>query len=272
MGGAQAHEKLHTALRVLVTVPQEARPGVASSIGSCPPRQRGVAEGRITRRYPCCVTRRIASVPSPLGRARRLAAGISTTLPDTPFTVPVPHLTAESAASEGRDDESALIEGGIGPGVAVAAQGSQAVAIEVRAALGTLPDVMHLEAVSGEAAGLAPPAGTDQDLGPDLAPGLTACRGTAEGQRASRQNAAVRGLSDPHAGGEPAGALHRRPSRFCPRGQKLIADTGLTGPRPVHERRVKGDVRQPMRAESCSAKAPWSPRWRWSHQQRSRSA
>jgi len=38
----------------------------------------------------------------------------------------------------------------------VAAQGDQSVAIEVRAALGGLLDVMHLEAVHGETAGLAP--------------------------------------------------------------------------------------------------------------------
>jgi len=95
----------------------------------------------------------------------------STYLLDTPFTIPLPHLTAESAVPEGRDDEPALGEGGVRLGVTGPAEGDQAVEIEVRAALGALPDVMHLEAVRGEAAGLAPPAGAGQDLSPDLAPG-----------------------------------------------------------------------------------------------------
>ena len=56
--------------------------------------------------------------------------------------------------------------------MAVAAQGDQSVVVEVRAALGALQDVMHLEAVRGETARLALPAGAGEDLGPDLAPGF----------------------------------------------------------------------------------------------------
>jgi hypothetical protein len=135
----------------------------------------------------------------------------------------------EPAVAEGRDHEPALAEGGVRPGVARTAEGDQAVAVEVRAALRTLPDVVHLEVVCGQAAGLAPPVGAGQDVGSDLAPGLTARCGAAEGQRASRPNPTARRLSNPDAGGEPAGALHKLPVRFCPRGQKRISDSGVTG-------------------------------------------
>jgi hypothetical protein len=61
----------------------------------------------------------------------RRADRIVTTLPDAPFTLPSPDFTGESAVSEGRDDEAALAEGGIGPRVALPAQRDQPVAIEV---------------------------------------------------------------------------------------------------------------------------------------------
>ena len=109
-----------------------------------------------------------------------------------------------------------MAEGGIGPGVALAAEGDQLVAIEVRAPLGALDHVMDLEAGRGEAAGLAAPAGAGQNLGPDLAPRLETRRETTKGHRASRPDAPTRGLSNPRAGGEPAGVLHER--SFCPPG------------------------------------------------------
>jgi Transposase DDE domain group 1 len=72
------------------------------------------------------------------------------------FASPVHHRATEPALSEGGDAEPAALEGGVRLGVAGAAEGDQAVAIDVRAALRALPDVMHLEAVRGQAAGLAP--------------------------------------------------------------------------------------------------------------------
>jgi len=98
---------------------------------------------------------------------------ISTSWLDAPLAVPVLHLTAEPALSEGCDDESALAEGGIAPGVAVPAQGDQPVEVEVRAPLSALGDMVHVQA-SPDAAGLTGPAGAGQDLSPDLAPGLKA--------------------------------------------------------------------------------------------------
>jgi len=55
----------------------------------------------------------------------RRGRSISIALLDTPLAVPLPHLAMESAVPEGRDDESALAEGGIGLRVAVPAQGDQ---------------------------------------------------------------------------------------------------------------------------------------------------
>ncbi len=103
----------------------------------------------------------------------RWGGSFSTSLRDAPLAVPVPHLAAESALSEGRDDEPALAEGGIGLSVAVPAQGDQPVKVEVRAPLGALGDMVHVQACP-HAAGLTGPAGAGQDLGPDLAPGLKA--------------------------------------------------------------------------------------------------
>ena len=92
-------------------------------------------------------------------------------LSQSPF-VPPHSLAAELAISEGRDGESTLGEGRVRLRMALPAQGDQAVAIKVRAPLGAFLDVMHLEAVRGKAARLAPPTGAGQDLGPDLVPGL----------------------------------------------------------------------------------------------------
>ena len=55
----------------------------------------------------------------------------------------------ESALSEGRDDESAVEEGGVGLGVAVAAQGDQPVEVEVRTTLDSFDDVVDVEAGVG---------------------------------------------------------------------------------------------------------------------------
>src|SRR5215813_9502151 len=185
------------------------------------------------RRQPaarCCLTR------SPRHRflegldgTKRSVARCSITPLDTPFVVPSPYLAPESALSEGRDDETTLPEGGVGPSVAVAAQGDQPVAIEVRAPLGALYHVMDLEAGRGEATGLAAPAGAGQNVGPDLAPRLETRRRAAERQRTSRPDAVARSLSDPRAGGEPARALHEGPSEFYPRGQTRNSDSGVTG-------------------------------------------
>ena len=165
-----------------------------------------------------------------LGRCHRgKATCISTLLSDAPFVVPLLHLAVEAAAPERGNDESTPPEGGIRPGVAVAAEGDQLVAIEVRAPLGALDHVMDLEAGRGEATGLAAPAGAGQNLGPDLAPRLETRRRAAERQRTSRPDAAARSLSDPRAGGEPARALHEGPSEFCPRGQTRNSDSGVTG-------------------------------------------
>jgi hypothetical protein len=57
--------------------------------------------------------------------------------------------TVEAPGNQRGDDEPALGESGVHLGVAGAAERDQAVAVEVRAALGALPDVMHLEAVRG---------------------------------------------------------------------------------------------------------------------------
>jgi hypothetical protein len=47
--------------------------------------------------------------------------------------VRLPHVAVEATVPEGCNDKLALAEGGIGPGVAVVAQGDQPVAIELRA-------------------------------------------------------------------------------------------------------------------------------------------
>ncbi len=97
----------------------------------------------------------------------RCGAVIRTCLPKSPFTSPLYYRAAEPAVPERRDDEPTLAEGNVRLGVTGSAERDQAVAIEVRAPLGALPDVMHLEAVRGEAAALAPPASAI-----DLQPGL----------------------------------------------------------------------------------------------------
>jgi hypothetical protein len=93
----------------------------------------------------------------------RCGAVIRTCLPKSPFTSPLYYHAVEPAVAERRDDEAAPTEGSVRLGMALATQGDQAVAVEVRAALGALPHVMHLEAVRGEAASLARPLGTGHD-------------------------------------------------------------------------------------------------------------
>jgi len=122
----------------------------------------------------------------------------------------VPHLTAESPVSEGRDNESALAEGGIGLGVAVAAQGDQLVEVEVRTPLGALGDMVHVEA-GPDAARLTDPAGAGQDLGADLLPLLEIRRGSAEGQWPAGANPATGG--PPHADATPELARACHPIR-----------------------------------------------------------
>src|SRR6266849_2637332 len=102
------------------------------------------------------------------GTGRR-GDGSSTSLRNAPFAFPLHHLAVESALSQGRDDQPALAEGGIGLGVAVPAQGDQPVEVEVRAPLGAFGDVMYVE-TSLDTAGLTDPAGAGQDLGANLLP------------------------------------------------------------------------------------------------------
>ena len=99
----------------------------------------------------------------------RRGSRISTVLRNTPLAVPVPHLAVESALSQGRDDEAALAEGGVGLGVAVPAESDQPIEVEVRAPLGAFGDVMYVE-TSLDTAGLTDPAGAGQDQGADLLP------------------------------------------------------------------------------------------------------
>jgi len=54
------------------------------------------------------------------------------------------HFALELTTSERCDDETAVAIRGISPGVATTAESDEAVEVEVRAALGTLEDVMHL--------------------------------------------------------------------------------------------------------------------------------
>ena len=70
---------------------------------------------------------------------------ISIALLDAPFASPLHHLAVESALSQGRDDEPALAEGGIGVRVAVPAQGDQPVEVEVRAPFGALGYLVHIK-------------------------------------------------------------------------------------------------------------------------------
>jgi len=74
------------------------------------------------------------------GSARRRSHSLSATLPDAPFASPLLHHAVEPAGAESCDDEPAPTEGSIRLGMALPAQGDQAVAIEVRAALGALPE------------------------------------------------------------------------------------------------------------------------------------
>src|SRR5712664_278712 len=120
------------------------------------------------------------SVTSGFDATMRGGRSISIALLDAPFASPLHHLAVESPLSQGRDDEPALAEGGIGLGVAVTAEGDQPVEVEVRAPLGAFGDMMHVEA-GPDATRLTDPAGTGQDLGADLLPLLESGGGSAEG-------------------------------------------------------------------------------------------
>ena|SRR5215470_3209276 len=102
---------------------------------------------------------------------------ISFSLPDAPLAVTSPHLAAELATPEGGDDESTLQERGIGPGMAVPTQRDKPVKIKVRATLGALDDMVHLQP-GAQAACLADPAGPRQDLRANV-PVLLQTRGGA---------------------------------------------------------------------------------------------
>jgi hypothetical protein len=73
-----------------------------------------------------------------------------------PLVGPVHDLAGDATLAQRGDHQPAARVGRIRLRVARRTERHQAVEIEVRAALGALPDVMHLEAVGGQAAGLAP--------------------------------------------------------------------------------------------------------------------
>ena len=132
---------------------------------------------------------------------------ISTSLLDAPLAWSARYLAVELTLSEGRDDESALAEGGVGLGVAVAAEGDQPVEVEVGTPLGALGDMMHVEA-GPDAAGLTDPAGAGQDLGADLLPLLEARGGSPKRQGSAGADPPPRGPPHPDPIPEPSGACH----------------------------------------------------------------
>ena len=67
----------------------------------------------------------------------------------------------------------------IGPVVAVTAESDETVEVEIRAALSTLEDVMHLEP-GAQATNLADPAGPRQDLRANILVLLQACGGASQ--------------------------------------------------------------------------------------------
>ena len=69
--------------------------------------------------------------------------------------------------------------GSIGPGVAVTAESDEKVEVEVRAALSTLKDVVHLEA-GAQATSLADTAGAGQDQRANVLILLQACGGAPQ--------------------------------------------------------------------------------------------
>src|SRR5438445_10954698 len=102
----------------------------------------------------------------PRGQASPLRA-------DHPLVGPLHDLEGEATVTPRGDHQPAARVGGIGLHVAVPAQGNQLVEIEVRAPLGALGDMVHVEA-GPDVARLTGPAGAGQDLGADLLPLLEA--------------------------------------------------------------------------------------------------
>ena len=99
----------------------------------------------------------MANVISPLSRVAVAGEPPGRSIP--PFA-PSHHFAPELTSSERCDHERALAIRGICPGVAVTAESDEAAEVEIRVALSTLEDVMHLEA-GAQAAGLADPMGAD---------------------------------------------------------------------------------------------------------------
>ena len=95
-----------------------------------------------------------------------------------PFA-PSHHVALELTTSERCDHETALTIRGICPSVAVTAESDEAVEVEIRAALSTLEDVMHLQP-GPQAASLADPAGASQDLVANVLVLLQACGGASQ--------------------------------------------------------------------------------------------
>ena len=65
-------------------------------------------------------------------------------LPEAPLAVPLHHVALEPAVADRGDDEPAPAEGGVGLGVAIAAEGDEAVEVEIGAPLGPLAHVVNL--------------------------------------------------------------------------------------------------------------------------------
>jgi len=88
-------------------------------------------------------------------------------------------LALEPPASDWRDDEPASVEGGVRPGVAVAAKGDEAVEVKIGATLGTLAYVVDFKPGT-QATSLADPAGPREDLRANVLVLLQACGGASQ--------------------------------------------------------------------------------------------
>src|SRR5438105_15411329 len=91
--------------------------------------------------------------------------------------------------------------------MAVPAQGDQPVEVEVRAPLGALGDMVHVQA-RPDAARLTDPTGAGQDLSTNLSPLLEIRGGPAEGQRPASANPAPRGPTHADPSPEPPRVCH----------------------------------------------------------------
>src|SRR5262249_32941517 len=103
--------------------------------------------------------------------------------------------------------EPALAEGGIRLGVAGAAEGDEAVEVEIGAPLGTLAHVVDFKPAA-QTARLADPAGPGQDLGANVLILLQAPRGASPRWRSAGTNAPPRGAADADSVLQPTRTPH----------------------------------------------------------------